>query len=147
MFGVSVSSVGRAERGETKGGTIAAPAREFFNLGKRAKANVVSGQYVLPSAKPPKGETFIEKVEKVVLSPIEKAEAKLNNFYDNDKVVIYVNVKGSGRSVVLGSRGGIKVGTILGAPSLEDFLGAQGGDQGYEIDWDDVASINFEEYY
>jgi Helix-turn-helix. len=146
-YGVSISTVGRAERGQTSGASIEAASREFFGLGKRAKSNVVSGAVSLPSAKLPKGETLLEKVETVVLSPIEKFESKMNNLFDNDKIVIYINVKGTGKSVTLGAHGGIKVSTILSAPSVGDFLAAQGGDQGYEIDWDDVVSINYEEYY
>jgi transcriptional regulator with XRE-family HTH domain len=145
MFGVSVSSIGRAERGETSGGTVAAPAREFYGLGKRAKANVVSGSIPLPSAKPkpaPKAETIIEKV---VLSPFEKTELKLKEMYDNDKVVFYIHLKG--KTIPLGAHGGIKVSTVLKAPSLEDFLAVQGGDQGYKIDWSEVVSIDHEEYY
>lgn len=148
-FGVSVSTVGRAERG-AKGTTIGAQVDQFYKLGKRAKAAVVSGSASLPSAKPAparKGETVLEKVETVVLSPVEKFESKLSNLYDNDKIVIYVNVRGTGKSVTLGAHGGIKVSTILSAPSVGDFLAAQGGDQGYEIDWDDVVSIGYEEYY
>jgi transcriptional regulator with XRE-family HTH domain len=147
-FGVSVSSIGRAERGQSSGKTIEAQASQFFKLGKRAKANVVSGQTSLPSAKPapaPKAAPAKEEARK--LSPIEKFESKLNNLFDNDRIVIYINVKGTGKSVTLGAHGGITVGTILRAPSVGDFLAAQGGDQGYEIDWDGVVSINYEEYY
>jgi transcriptional regulator with XRE-family HTH domain len=147
-FGVSVSSVGRAERGQSSGKTIEVQASEFFKLGKRAKAAVVSGSASLPSAKPapaPKAAPVKEEARK--LSPIERFESRFNNLYDNDKIVIYVNVKGTGKSVTLGAHGGINVSTILRAPSVGDFLAAQGGDQGYEIDWDDVVSIEYEEYY
>jgi len=148
-FGVSVSAVGRAERGQSSGKTIEAQASQFYKLGKRAKAAVVSGSASLPSAKPapaaPKAAPVKEEVRK--LSPVEKFEAKLNNLFDNDKIVIYINVKGTGKSVTLGAHGGIKVGTILRAPSVGDFLAVQGGDQGYEIDWDDVVSVEYEEYY
>lgn len=149
-FGVSVSTVGRAERGKG-GASIEAAAREFYGLRKGAKANVISGSASLSSAKPP-APPKAKKAEKarepeVVLSPVEKFESKLNNLFDNDKVVIYINVKGTGKSVTLGAHGGIKVSTILAAPSVGDFLAAQGGDQGYEIDWDDVVSIVPEEYY
>jgi len=146
-FGVSVSTVGRAERG-AKGTTIGAQVDQFFKLGKRAKAAVISGSTSLPSAKPaPAPKVAPAKEESRKLTPIEKAEAKLNDFYDNDKVVVYINVKGTGKSVTLGAHGGITVGAILRAPSVGEFLAAQAGDQGYEIDWDDVVSIVFEEYY
>jgi transcriptional regulator with XRE-family HTH domain len=149
-FGVSVSAIGRAERGQSSGKTIEAQANQFYKLGKRAKSAVVSGSVSLPSAKPApaaKGAPAPTKIEAPLLSPIEKFEGKLNNLFDNDKIVIYINVKGTGKSVTLGAHGGIKVSTILAAPSVGDFLAAQGGDQGYEIDWDDVVSINYEEYY
>jgi transcriptional regulator with XRE-family HTH domain len=149
-FGVSVSAIGRAERGQTSGDTFGAAIGEFFGLRKRARANVVSGSVSLPSAKPApaaKGAPAPAKIEAPLLSPIEKFESKLNNLFDDDKIVIYINVKGTGKSVTLGAHGGIKVSTILAAPSVGEFLAAQAGDQGYEIDWDDVVSINYEEYY
>lgn len=149
-FGVSVSAIGRAERGQSSGETIKAQVDQFYKLGKRAKASVVSGSASLPSAKSvlaPKAKAEKIKAPKILLSPVEKFEAKLNSLFDNDRVVIYVNVKGTGKSVTLGAHGGIKVSTILAAPSTGDFLAVQGGDQGYEIDWDDVVSIIAEEYY
>lgn len=146
-YGVSVSTVGRAERGRKT--SIDAVVREFHGLGKRAKANVISGLTSLPSAKPP-APPKAPKAEKakeaeIILSPIEKAEEKLKEMFDNDKVVFYVHLPN--KTIPLGAHGGIKVGTVFKAPSLEDFLAVQGGDQGYKIDWSQVVSVTFEEYY
>lgn len=148
-FGVSVSSVGRAERG-AKGTTISAQTDQFYKLGKRAKSAVVSGSASLPSAKlpvPPKAKKPEPTKEQPRVDPIRKAEGHLSQLDGDSKVVIYINVKGTGRGATLGAHGGIYVSTILEAPSVGDFFAAQAGDQGYEIEWEDVTSIVIEEYY
>lgn len=149
-FGVSVSAIGRAERGQSSGKTIEAQANQFYKLGKRAKSSVVSGSASLPSAKPapaPKAKKPEPVKEQPRVDPVRKAEGHLSQLDGDSKVVIYINVKGVGRGATLGAHGGIYVDTILGAPSVGDFLAAQAGDQGYKIDWDDVTSIVIEEYY
>src|SRR5262245_36188807 len=128
-FGVSVSAVGRAERGQTSGDTFGAAIGEFFGLGKRARANVVSGSVSLPSAKPPvppkTKKTEKAKEPEILLSPIEKTEQEIRQLFDNDKVVFYIHLPK--KTIPLGAHGGIKVSTVLKAPSLEDFLAVQGG--------------------
>lgn len=80
-----------------------------------------------------------------------------------DKVVIYINLPGSGKSMTLGAHGGISIDLILSARSLKDFLEEQAAIQKYLLkllpedeesepgdeDWEDVDlidSIEFEEY-
>ena len=149
-FGVSVSAIGRAERGDNKRDTLKAQADQFYKLGKRGKSSVVSGASSLPSAKPPappKAKKAEAVKEPVRVDPIRKAEGHLSQLDGDSKVVIYINVKGVGKGATLGAHGGIYVSTILDAPSVADFIYAQSGDQGYKISWDDVTSIIIEEYY
>lgn len=80
-----------------------------------------------------------------------------------DKVVIYINVPGSGKSITLGANGGISINEILKASSLKDFLEEQAERQRYSLkvlpedvesqpgdeDWestDIIDSIEIEEY-
>lgn len=95
-------------------------------------------------------EPIPEEQAEVSQSAIDRAEATLNRLFEkggNDKVVVYINAKGTGRSVTLGAHGGIRISSILNSPSIGDFLAVQASGQGYEIDWSDVFSIEFEEYY
>lgn len=168
VTGYSKSSVGRIRRGEQSGAKITPAVNEFFGLGKRAKQNVVSGAIPLPSAKPPapaparrpaKGKhpnaPKIAKAMKALL----KLDAK-----GVDKVVVYINVPGSGKSLTLGAHGGLSINTILSAPSLHAFLEEQALRQGYPLkllpddeeskpgdeDWEEtdlIDSIEFEEYH
>lgn len=79
-----------------------------------------------------------------------------------DKVVIYVNLPGAGKSLTLGAHGGIPIDQILSATSLKAFLEDQAERQRYKLnllpdddsepgseDWEDtdlIDSIEFEEY-
>lgn len=97
---------------------------------------------------------------------VAKAEKQLRKLSDRgvDKVVIYVNLPGSGKSLTLGANGGISVDLIMNAGSLKEFLEEQAARQKYSLkvlpddegsrpgdeDWEDVDlidSIEFEEYY
>ncbi len=142
-LGRSPSTVRDILSGRRPGENLRESARDLAK-GKRAYTPPPPVKVPKPKAAPippPKPEPPPLK------SPMAKAEAQLAKFFDTDKVVVYINVKGTGRSVTLGAHGGITAGTILGAPSLADFLAAQGASQGYEIDWDDVVSIELEEFY
>lgn len=105
-----------------------------------------------PPVKAPKPRILPPPVEPPSFkSALAKAELQLDKLFEQgstDKVTVHVTDKKTGMTTVLGRHGGIKLGTIQNAPSLEDFLsaGLQGGNYG-DIDWDDVASIEFEEYY
>ena len=146
VTGSSVSAIGRAERGQTKGDSFSAPLGEFFKLGKRAKANVVKGSVSLPSALPRRtqparrGKGAIE-----VASPLRRAEGKLSRFDRDTMVIVNVDFKDGSRSVLY-SRGGIEAGDI---EDLESAIESQEVRQYREkssIDWDDVADIVIEEY-
>jgi hypothetical protein len=80
-----------------------------------------------------------------------------------DKVVIYINIPGAGKSITLGAHGGISINEILKANSLKEFLEEQAERQHYSLkllpedvesepgdeDWestDIVDSIVIEEY-
>jgi transcriptional regulator with XRE-family HTH domain len=147
-FGVSVSSIGRAERGQTSGATIKAQAEQFYKLGKRAKASVVSGSASLPSAKPaPK--TAPKKTKEApalkIVSPLERAEGKLAALDGDTMVVVQVTLKSDGMTSVLFARGGIEVSEIRGnlKESIEEQFGRQYRN---DFDWDDVVDIKIEEY-
>lgn len=151
VIGRSASTVGRIHRGQSSGEKALPALRDFSKAGKRAKTEIIEGKRAVPHKLPPAPQVKRAAPPKPepppLKSPLAKAERQIANFFDTDKVVVYINVKGTGKSVTLGAHGGIKVSTILAAPSVGDFLAAQAGDQGYDIDWDDVISIEFEEFY
>lgn len=146
-FGVSVSAVGRAERGQTSGATIEAQAKQFFGLGKRAKANIVSGSIPLPSAKlksAPRSKGGKAPAVRIV-SPLEKAEGYLSQL--SGDAMVLVRVMTSDRSVrVYYARGGIEASEIKG--NLYDSIESQTDRQysGDGLDWADVVDITIEEY-
>lgn len=155
-FGVSVSAVGRAERGQTSGATIKAQAEQFFKLGKRAKSNVASGSASLPSAKP-KGAPRPKKIKAApaaarIVTPLERAEGKLSQFDSDSQVVVTIQFS-NGKRRTFYATGGIEAGEIKGrlASALNDQAshqgrGNQGGISDPDIDWDDVVDIDIEEY-
>lgn len=146
-FGVSVSAIGRAERGQTLGDTIKAQVDQFAKLGKRAKSSIVSGKSSLPSAKPkaaPRPKR-VKEVIPVIVTPLERAAGALTQFDSDSKVVVYVKMS-DGTTRVLYARGGIEVAEI---GDLRAAIDAQEGRQyggGKSYDWDDVVDITIEEY-
>ena len=167
VTGFSKSSVGRIARGQQSGERIAPAINEFYGLGKRAKGNVVSGAIPLPSAKPPSPAPAQRAVKgkhpnAAKIAKALKALLKLDK-KGVDKVVVYINVPGAGKSLTLGAHGGLSINMILGAGSLHEFLQEQAKRQGYPLkllpedeesrpgdeDWEEVDlidSIEFEEY-
>jgi|SRR5262245_12765012 len=143
-FGVSVSAVGRAERGQTKGETFKAQADQFFKLGKRARLNVVKGATSLPSAPAPKTQAARRVRFPVVVTPLQKAEGALKQWGDASVVVNVVYKDRSKR--VFYARGGIDADTIRG--DLKGALDGQADRQGYNdgLDWGNVMDIEIEEY-
>jgi len=148
-FGVSVSSIGRAERG-AKGTTIGAQVDQFFKLSKRAKANVVSGQVSLPSAKPaPVKASKKEQAAPPIVSPLTRAEGQLSQL-DGDTMVMVQMTMADGKVRVFYAKGGIEASDIKG--NLEDALDDQAARQGRNhslrsmIDWGEVRSIDVFEY-
>jgi len=147
VTGSSVSAVGRAERGQTSGASIATPVREFFGLGKRARQNVASGAISLPSAKPkavPKGEGR-GLAEKPVKSPLMRAEGHLAAL-DGDSMVVVRVTASDGTTRVFYARGGIEADRIRG--DLRGAIESQTDRQynGDDLDWADVMDITIEEY-
>lgn len=149
--GYSASSVGRIRRGQQSGEKIAAPLNEFFKLGKRAKANVVSGVIPLPSAKPAPAKAKPSIVERVVefISPMRRAEGKISQYDADTKVVVQLTNKQTGKSRTLFARGGIEAGEISG--NFGSAIAAQGESQyGDDDDVDyadyDIWDIDIDEY-
>lgn len=155
IFNTSVSSVGRAERG-AKGTTIAAPVREFFGLGKRARQNVASGAVSLPSAKPARPKKAKETGEvfgPVFISPLRRAEGKLSQLDGDTMVVVHITNAKTGKSRTLFARGGIEVDTIKN--DLEGAIRRQAALQGRGnvgsisdpvVELDDVIDIDIQPY-
>lgn len=148
VTGSSVSAVGRAERGQTKGDSFSAPLSEFFKLRKKAKASAVKGEISLPSAKPArpsKSKSVVEKIVEIV-SPLRRAEGKASELDGDSMVVVQVTLKGTGKSKTLFARGGIWIGQIK--YDLKGAISKQYGIQynGDPLNWDDVIDIDVQEY-
>ena len=146
VTGFSKSSVGRIRRGQQSGEKIAPAVNEFFKLGKRAKQNVVSGAVPLPSAKPATAIRMKPSIVERIVSPLERAAGQLSVQDRDAMVVIQVTMKGTGKSKTLFAEGGIWRGQIEG--NLRGAISKQYGRQyrGDELDWNDVVSIDVEEY-
>lgn len=156
-LGRSPSTIYDIRSGKRPGAALRDAARDLAR-GKRA-----------PVAPPPsKGRPIRKAVPKgkhpnaVKLAKAQKQLLKLSD-RGVDKVVIYVNMPGSGKSLTLGAHGGLSVDMILSADSLKSFLEEQAARQKYRLkvlpedeesepgseDWDDtdlIDSIEFEEY-
>lgn len=146
VTGFSKSSVGRIRRGQQSGEKIAPAVNEFFKLGKRARANVASGAVSLPSAKPApaskrKPSRIIESV-----TPLERAAGQLVVQDSDAALVVQITIKGTGKSRTLFAKGGTSKEHLQG--NLRGVISQQYGVQyrGDAIDWDDVISIDIEEY-
>jgi len=157
-FGVSVSSIGRAERGDSSGATIEAQTNQFYKLGKRAKANVVSGQVALPSAKPapeketPKKAPKKEKALPEFVDPFTRAEGHLS-VLPGDMMVVVTMIFLDDSARVFWSRGGIEVSKIRGRlkaalreQGLRQGRGNEGSISDPEIDFDQIKSIEIDEH-
>jgi hypothetical protein len=146
VTGFSKSSVGRIRRGQQSGEKIAPAVNEFFKLGKRARQNVASGAIPLPSAKPARATKAKRSIIERIVTPLERAAGQLSVQDRNAMVVIQVTMKGTGKSKTLFAEGGIWRGQIEG--NLRGAISKQYGRQyrGDELDWDDVISIDVEEY-
>lgn len=131
MFGVSVSTVGRAERGDkAAGASIAEAASAFYKGGKTQRKMYASGAVALPGAKEPvkrapKAEAPPPAPE--IFDPFEEAEKKLARFGNATRVVVTVNYM-DGASRVFYARGGIEAGKIKGR--LRGALSEQAQKQG-----------------
>jgi transcriptional regulator with XRE-family HTH domain len=156
-FGVSVSAIGRAERGQSSGATVEKQAAQFSRLGKRSKASVVSGQVSLPSA-PQKRATgkrrAKEAAPRILDSPLERAKGQLSFLRKAgvEKVMIHITSKKTGRSRTLFAHGGVDSGSLGGfSGGLAGAIAGQGGSQyDDDTDWYDYSwmdSIDVEEYY
>jgi len=146
VTGFSKSSVGRIRRGQQSGEKIAPAVNEFFKLGKRARQNVASGSVPLPSAKPATAIRMKPSIVERIVSPLERAEGQLSVQDKDAMVVIQVTMKGTGKSRTLFAHGGVWrdqiQGNLRGAISKQYGIQYRGGD----LDWDDVVSIDIEEY-
>lgn len=115
-----------------------------------------------PTPPPPKRSVKSKHPNAKKLAKALKSLIKLDK-KGVDKVVIYVNMPGAGKSITLGANGGISINEILKAKSLAGFLEEQAKRQRYLIkvlprddesepgseDWegtDMIDSIEFEEY-
>lgn len=135
-LGRSPSTISEIRSGKRPGANLRDAARDLAQ-GKRApvKAPPSKGRPAKMSA----GEKVLSKATRHLLK-LDKKGA--------DKVVVYVNKPGAGRSFTLGAHGGIDVNQILGAPSVGEFLVVQSARQNYGIeDFELIDSIEFEEYY
>lgn len=154
--GYSTSTVGRIARGESKGEKILGALREFAGLGKKAKAEVVEGKRRVAQAKPapPPRPVKAPPAPPRVPSALERAEGYLAGAERGgiEKVMIHVTSKSTGMSRTLFAKGGIDVDAIRGnlRGAMETQAARQGNNSNIsdrEIDWDDVAEIEFDEYY
>ena len=152
-FGVSVSSIGRAERG-AKGTTIEAQVSQFYKLGKRARANVISGQAALPSAKPApeKKEPKKEKALPEYVDAFTRAEGHLS-VLPGDMTVVVTVIFLDDSARVFWPRGGIEVSKIRGRlkaalreQGLRQGRGNEGSISDPKIDFDQIKSIEVKEY-
>lgn len=150
VTGWSKSSIGAMRRGEQATGKADAAIREFYGAGKRAKETFLSGQVTLPSAKearPP--------------SVWERAKGLLKERFDNDEKVVATIKYQDGSRQMLYQHGGIEAGEIknvrrdFGKQAKRQSRGNKGAPAGglsesppfdIEIDWNDVADIEFEAY-
>lgn len=147
VTGVSVSAVGRARRGQTSGDTFGAALGEFFGLTKRAKQNVISGEVSLPSAKPArevKAKPSI--IERFGVTPLERAAGQLVVQDSDAALVVQVTMRGTGKSRTLFAHGGTSKAHLMS--NLRGVISSQYRSQyrGDSIDWDDVISIDIQEY-
>jgi len=103
-----------------------------FTKAAEAKAKPVE-------AKPPALPipTQLDRVE-------ERAGRQLEKFDPGTRVVISVTTK-DGRSVILGKHGGINVDVIPSGGSV-GFAAGQAVGQAYDLDDDDIVSIDFEDF-
>lgn len=148
VTGFSKSSVGRIRRGQQSGEKIAPAVNEFFKLGKKAKANVVSGSISLPSAKPAQASkaTKEKAYTAETVSPLRRAEGQVSELPKDAQVVVLVTSKRTGKSYSLFARGGIWIGQIK--YNLKEAITSQYGIQynGEGLDWDSVIDIDVQEY-
>lgn len=151
-FGRSASTMRDIRSGRRPGENLREAARDLAK-GKRQPTPPP------PARRPPKLSKHpnAKKIAKALKSLLKKDKKGV------DKVVIYINMPGAGKSLTLGAHGGIPINEILKAGSLKDFLEEQADRQKYKLkllpddeesepgseDWDDtdlIDSIEFEEY-
>lgn len=145
VTGASVSAVGRARRGQTKGDSFGAALGEFFGLRKKAKQSAIAGEYSLPSAKPAKATKARTIVDRIV-TPLERAAGQLAVQYNDASLVVQITMKGTGKSKTLFARSGTSKAHLQG--NLRGVITKQYSSQydGDSLDWDDVISVDIEEY-
>lgn len=151
-LGRSPSTISDIRSGKRPGTNLREAARDLAK-GKRQPTPPP------PARRPPK---LSKHPNAKKLAKAQKALLKLDK-KGVDKVVVYINIPGAGKSITLGAHGGIPIDQILSARSLRDFLEEQAKRQGYSVkllleneesepgdeDWEDVDlidSIEFEEY-
>lgn len=140
-LGRAPSTISSIRSGKRPGENLRAAARDLAK-GKRSPVAAPPVRHAKPRAAP------VPPPKPPALTPLEKGERRLDKLDGNDRVVIHVTSKKTGQSFTLCRKGGVSPDTIRFAPSLADFLGAQGNAQGYgDFDFDDVVDIDFEEYY
>ncbi len=151
-LGRSPSTISDIRSGKRPGGNLRESARDLAK-GKRQPTPPP------PARRPPKLSKHpnAKKIARALKSLLKKDKRGV------DKVVIYINMPGSGKSLTLGAHGGIPINEILKAKDLKTFLEEQAERQKYKLkllpeddesepgseDWDDtdlIDSIEFEEY-
>lgn len=153
------SLISQIERGKKPGKNLEPALRELNRLNAKAREKAGEGKRelkekperrVTKEGKPVKVRQPKQKPAPPKETAIDKAQKQLDKFYDTDKVVIYLTLKETGRSITLGAHGGISVDTIRGASGgLGGFVSAQAEAQLYSDDDDpaDWYAVEFEEYY
>lgn len=151
-LGRSPSTISDIRSGKRPGANLRDAARDLAK-GKRQPTPPP------PARRPPKRSKHpnAKKLAAALKSLLKKDKKGV------DKVVVYINIPGAGKSITLGAHGGIPINEILKAKDLKTFLEEQAKRQGYKIkllpkddesepeseDWDDtdlIDSIEFEEY-
>lgn len=74
----------------------------------------------------------------------ESAQRRLERFDPGTRVVMYITTK-SGRTITLGSNGGINVELISGM-GIFAFAAAQGSKQNYGLDEESILRVEFEDF-
>ncbi len=140
-LGRSPSYISDVRRGRRPGANLLDAARDIAK-GKRQ-----------PATPPPSHgrQAKMTPEQKHAQKVLAKGQRRLDKLDDRgvDKVVIYINRPGAGKSFTLCANGGVSISEIYSGGGLGAFCAAQAKDQGYsdDLDYAYVDSIELEEYY
>lgn len=143
-LGRSVSTISDILRGRRPGKNLFESARDLAK-GKRQPTPPPPKRVTRKAASAKKAVTpILSQRERVIASAqAELASAQATGV---ERVVIYVNMAGAGRSFTLGAHGGINP-RVIAAQGIEGFVTAQGRKQRYDFDWDNIESVFIEPYF